>query len=90
MEDLNHRESEDLEIARYYMSTGNYLASLNRAKDAVRLFPDDPEAHFALALAAQKMKIKDQAIAEYQAYLKLEPDGDHAKDAQRALKETLQ
>jgi hypothetical protein len=33
------------------------------------------------------MKKKDEAIAEYQTYLKLDPEGEKAKEARRALAE---
>jgi hypothetical protein len=33
------------------------------------------------------MKKKDEAVAEYKAYLKLAPDGDKAKQAKRALED---
>jgi tetratricopeptide (TPR) repeat protein len=81
------REAEDLDVAHTYLQMGNFLASYLRAQDAVKSIPDDSAAHFALALAAQKMKKTDEAIAEYNAYLKLEPDGDQAKQARRALAE---
>ncbi len=87
VEDLDQREAKDLEVARFYLSTGDYIGAYNRAKDAVDLYPDDAEAHFALAAAAQKLKKNDEAVAEFKSYLKLEPDGDHVKIAQRALAE---
>jgi hypothetical protein len=33
------------------------------------------------------MKKKDEAVAEYQLYLKLDPDGEKAKDAKKAIAE---
>ena len=85
MEDPDERAAKDLEVSHFYLTSGDFLGAYNRAKDAVRLFPDDAEAHFALAAAAEKLKKNDEAVAEYRSYLKLEPDGDHVKVAQRAL-----
>lgn len=85
VEDLDRREEEDLQVSHYYFTTGNFLASYLRAQDAVKTIADDPEAHFALAEAAQRLKKNDEAIAEYGAYLKLEPQGDKAKSALKAL-----
>ena len=85
VEDLGHRESEDLEVSRYYASTGNYIAAYMRAKDAVRVVPDDSAAHFALAEAALSLKKKDEAAAEYKACLQLAPQGDYAGKARKAL-----
>jgi hypothetical protein len=85
VEDLDKREAEDLEVAHYYTTTGNFLAAYNRAKDAVATIPDDPLAHFALAEGARNLKKNDEALAEYKLYLKLDPEGEKAKAAQRAL-----
>jgi hypothetical protein len=87
VEDLDEREAKDLEVAHYYTTTGNFLAAYNRAKDAVTTIPDDPAAHFALAEGARNLKKNDEAIAEYKLYLKLDPGGEKAKSAQRALSE---
>jgi Tfp pilus assembly protein PilF len=67
------------------MNAENLPGAYLRAKDAVRVQPDYSATHFALAQVAQKMKKKGEAISEYQAYLKLDPSGDKAKEAQRAL-----
>jgi Tfp pilus assembly protein PilF len=69
----------------FYMNDENYAGAYLRAKDAVKIQPEYSETHFALAEIAQKMKKKDEAIAEYQTYLKLDPDGEKAKAAKKAL-----
>jgi Tfp pilus assembly protein PilF len=74
-----------LEVSRYYASTGNNLAAYMRAKDAVRVVPDDSAAHFALAETAAALKKTSEAIAEYRACLQLAPEGDYAEKARRAL-----
>ena len=85
VEDLDHREAEDVEVSRYYFSTGDFRAAYLRAQDAIKIIPDDPEAHFALAQSAEKLKKLDEAVSEYKAYLTLDPDGTKAKAARRAL-----
>ena len=85
VEDLDRRELEDIDVSRYYISTGNFPAAYARAQDALRLYPEDENAHLVLAVAAEKLKKKDEAVSEYKAYLKLAPDGDKAKQAQRAV-----
>jgi Tfp pilus assembly protein PilF len=69
----------------FYMHDDNLPGAYLRAKDAVKVQPDYSAAHFALAEIAQKMKKKDEAIAEFETYLKLDPDGEKAKAAHRAL-----
>lgn len=56
-----------------------------RAKDAVRVIPEDSAAHFALAQAAQSLKKNAEAAAEYRACLQLAPEGDYAVKAREAL-----
>jgi len=82
---MAHRESEDLEVSRYYASVGNHLAAYMRAKDAVRVVPGDSAAHFFLAEAARALNKKAEAEAEYRACLQLAPEGDYAGKASKAL-----
>jgi hypothetical protein len=87
VEDLEEREAKDLEVSRYYASTGNFVASYLRAQDAVKLFPDDPAAHFALAEGARSLRKTEEAVAEYRLYLVLDPGGEKAKTAERNVSE---
>ncbi|SNS44486.1 hypothetical protein SAMN05421770_1011001 [Granulicella rosea] len=87
VQSMSDRETEDLQISKYYMSTGNIRAAYLRAQDAVKSVPDDPEAHWALAQTARKLNMKDEAKAAYNDYLKLEPDGQHVKAVRQALSE---
>jgi tetratricopeptide (TPR) repeat protein len=87
-EDNNKRELDDLDVSHFYITTGDYLGAYMRAQDAVKLYPDDENAHIALAIAADKLKKNDEATAEYKKYLAMAPDGEKAKQAHKAL-ETL-
>ncbi len=79
------RADEDLKVAKYYEQAGNLNAAYLRTKDAVKSLPDEAEMHFALAHVAEKMNKNDEAVAEYNAYLKMAPDGVLNKDAEKAL-----
>jgi hypothetical protein len=81
------RAAEDLTVAKFYEDRGNLNAAYLRTKDAVQAQPDDPYTHFALARMAQKLKKRDEAISEFNAYLKLDPDGLNIKAARKALSE---
>ncbi len=85
LQTTDERESEDLNIAHFYTETGNLQGAYLRSQDAVKTVPDDPEAHFALAEIALKLNKRDEAIAEYNACLKLDPSEKQAKDAHKAL-----
>lgn len=81
----DERVDEDISVAKFYMNDENYQGAYLRAQDAVKIQPDYALAHFTLAQVAQKMKKKEEAIAEFNAYLKLDPEGDKRKEAERAL-----
>jgi tetratricopeptide (TPR) repeat protein len=81
------RATEDLNVAKFYEDRGSLDAAYIRAKDAVKYQPNDPDTHFALAHIAQKMNKREEAIAEFNMYLKLDPDGLQIKQARKALSE---
>lgn len=81
------RADEDLKVAKFYTDAGDLDAAYLRVRDAVKYLPSDPDTHFALAYVAQKLKKREEAIAEYNNYLQLAPDGVRIKDANKALKE---
>lgn len=81
----DEREAEDLQVAGFYRDSGDLQGAYLRSQDAVKAVPDDPDAHFALAEIALKLNKRDEAIAEYNACLKLDPTDKQAKDARKAL-----
>jgi hypothetical protein len=83
----DERVDEDLSVGKFYLNDENYAGAYLRAKDAVQTQPEYSATHFLLAEVLQKMKKKDEAIAEYKTYLKLDPDGEKAKAAKKALDE---
>jgi tetratricopeptide (TPR) repeat protein len=85
LQTADEREAEDLSVAKFYTDTGDLQGAYLRSQDAVKTAPDDPDAHFALAEAALRLKKPDEAIAEYNACLKLDPTDKEAKEARKAL-----
>lgn len=83
----NQREAEDLQVAGFYQNDGNFRGAYMRAKDAVTIAQDDPEAHFALAEAARKLGRLDEAEQNYRKCLELDPVPKTRKVAQEALKQ---
>ncbi|MDP9049804.1 MAG: hypothetical protein M3O31_03640 [Acidobacteriota bacterium] len=81
----DEREGEDLDVAHFYVDSGDIKGAYMRSQDAVKLAPDDPEAHFMLAEMALKLNKRDEAVAEYSACLKLDPTAKQAKEARKAL-----
>jgi Tfp pilus assembly protein PilF len=85
LQSTEEREAEDLSVAKFYTDTGNLQGAYLRSQDAVKTAPDDPDAHFALAGAAQRLNKRDEAIAEYNTCLKLDPEDKEANAARKAL-----
>ncbi len=81
----DEREAEDLDVAHFYTQSGDFQGAYMRSQDAVKTMPDDPDAHFALAEIARRLNKADEAIAEYNACLKLDPDPKEAKAARKEL-----
>jgi len=84
------RAEEDQRVADFYAKDGNYAGAYLRYKDAVAFSPDDPNAHFGLAEMARKQGKKPEAIEQYNAYLKVDPQGKHTKEVRKALAELQQ
>jgi len=83
----DEKEAEDLQVAGFYQNDGNYLAAYQRAKEAVSLVPDDPEALVMLASSARKLGKLDEAEQSYKKALTLDPVPKLRKAAEKALKE---
>jgi tetratricopeptide (TPR) repeat protein len=81
----DEREAEDLSIAKFYLQSGDLPGALLRSKDAVKTVPDDPDAHYMLAQTFQRLEMREQAVDEYNACLKLSPDDKEASNARKAL-----
>ena len=79
------RAAEDIDIAKFYETTGDLNAAYLRARDAVKYQPSDPEAHFMLGHIAQKLNKREEATVEFNSYIQLEPDGQKIKQVRKAL-----
>jgi Flp pilus assembly protein TadD len=83
----DQREVEDLKIAAFYQSDGDFRGAYERATDAVSLAADDADAHLALAEAARRLGKLDEAETHYKKCLTLDPVPKTKKAAERALKQ---
>jgi Tfp pilus assembly protein PilF len=76
-----------MEVAGFYQNTGNFMGAYMRAKDAVSISAESPDAHLALADAARKLGKLDEAEQNYKKCLTLDPVPKTKKAAEVALKE---
>ena len=74
LQTIDEREQEDLDVAHFYIQSGDLQGAYLRDQDAVKVAPDDPDAHIALAEIALKLHKPDVAAAEYNACLKIDED----------------
>ncbi len=85
----DHQETakEDISVAKYYMDNKNWKAAQSRFQSALVLAPEDPDVYWGLAESARHLGDFADARANYQKVVDYDPDGKHAKEAQKILKD---
>ena len=78
---------KDTKVGNFYLHSGDYKGAYDRFAEATKVDPTNADAVFGLAEAARRLNRRAEAVSNYQLYLSAVPDGEHAKDARRALKE---
>ena len=81
---------KDVEVGDYYYKQENYKAAISRYQEALEYKPHDGDATFKLAEVQAKTGDFAGAASNYQEYLKLLPNGPHAKKAREALEKLKQ
>jgi len=76
---------KDVEVGDFYFKKENYGAAISRYREALQYKPHDAEATFKLAEALNKTGDIAGATENYEAYLKILPNGPYAKKAREAL-----
>ena len=77
---------KDDKVGKYYLATRDWAGAYGRYKEATRVDPQDLHAVIGLAMAADHLGRRDEAIRNYKLYLDVKPNGKDSKDALRALK----
>ena len=80
-----HKADKDVEVGDFYFKMKNYKAAESRYAEALLYKSDDAEATFKLAATREKLGEEEDALAGYQSYLKILPEGPHAKEAKDAI-----
>ena len=78
---------KDAEIGDFYMESGNWQGAYERFLEANRSDPGNAEAVFGLAETARRLHHPDEALRNYRLYLSALPNGPHAKEVRKVLKE---
>jgi len=80
-----HRAAKNIEVGDYYFKRKNYVGAESRYREALYYKNNDAEARYKHAVCLEKMDHPDEAIAEYQTYLKTLPNGPDAANAKQAI-----
>ncbi|HWY23194.1 MAG TPA: tetratricopeptide repeat protein [Candidatus Acidoferrum sp.] len=80
-----HKAAKSVEVGDFYFKRKNYRAAEDRYREALRYKDNDAMATFRLAVCLEKLRILDDARAEYESYLKILPHGPEAMEAQKAI-----
>ena len=80
-----HQASKEVEVGDFYFKRKNYRAAESRYREALRYKDNDAIATFRLAVCLEKEALVDEAIQQYQSYLKILPYGPEAPEAQKAI-----
>jgi tetratricopeptide (TPR) repeat protein len=80
-----HKAEKNIEIGDYYFKRSNYRAAESRYREALQWKPGDAVATFKMGEVMEKEGNLLQARQNYQAYLKILPDGPLSENAKKAL-----
>ena len=79
--------AHDIRVGGYYLDTGDWKGALSRFESALVLDPENPDVYWGLAEAEYQLGQYANARAHFEKQLLYDPDGKHARDARKALKE---
>ena len=80
-----HKAAKDVEVGDYYFKRKNYVGAESRYREALFYKDNDAIATYRLAVCLEKMGRPDEAITEYESYLRILPHGPQAEEARKAL-----
>ena len=80
-----HKAAKCIEVGDWYFKQENYRAAMSRYQEALEWKPKDAEATYKLALGEEKSGDPTAALANYQAYLKILPNGPYAEKARKGI-----
>lgn len=75
----------ELKVGRFYMKKGSPRAALGRFQEAAKWNPTYAEAYYWAGQANERLDQHREALASYQRYLELEPDGKESKRVEETI-----
>jgi tetratricopeptide (TPR) repeat protein len=80
-----HKAAKDVEVGDFYFKRQNYRGAEDRYREALVYKNNDATATFHLAVCLEKMDRPDEALEEYESYMKILPHGPEAEKAKKAI-----
>lgn len=80
-----HKADKNVEVGDFYFKRGNYRAALSRYQEALYWKDDDAIALFRLGACQEKLGEYPEARKNYEAYLKILPDGEFSAEAKKGI-----
>lgn len=80
-----HKAAKDVEVGDFYFKRKDYIGAESRYREALYYKDNDAIATYHLALCLEKMGRFDDALAEFQSYLRILPHGPEAEGARKAI-----
>jgi tetratricopeptide (TPR) repeat protein len=80
-----HRAGKDIEVGDYYFKRKNYKGAEDRYREALFYKDNDAIATYRLAICLEKLDRRDEALVEYENYLRILPHGPQAGHARKAI-----
>lgn len=80
-----HRAGKDIEVGDFYFKRKNYKAAEDRYREALFYKDNDAIATYRLAICLEKLDRPDEAIMEFENYLRILPHGPQAAEARKAI-----
>lgn len=80
-----HKAAKDIEVGDFYFKRKNYRAAEDRYREALFYKDNDALATYRLAICLEKMDRPDDALAEFESYLRILPHGPQAEDSHKAI-----
>ena len=80
-----HKAAKDIEVGDYYFRRKNYIGAESRYREALLYKENDAAATYKLAVCLEKMNRPDEALSQYEGYLKVLPSGPEAPEAKKAI-----
>lgn len=80
-----HKAAKDIEVGDYYFKRKNYLGAESRYREALFYKENDAIASYKLAVCLEKLNRPDEALTQYESYLKILPYGPESAEAKKAI-----